>query len=283
VQRRYRAATQRIYCLDKRWIPDVGYNFAIEGSTQTMYTVAVRLPEVRPPAQPQPHALVEVLCTCPDFQKRHCSCKHIYFVFNVLGIPPGQEELLVQDILRYHALDPDPIDLTGEASANEVIDLTAPKDPWTSFGAAEDRIDLTASPRCKQRDFTGQDCCICYEPLMPSLDAIVDASSSAANAISEPPAAAAGGGVSSTRTRNATAKNARHNTSTASSAASSSSSSSSSSGTVPEALVWCSKGCGNTLHQVCFLRWKCRQDAARQACRCPQCRAPMDGRSVCRA
>lgn len=77
--RQQRAATQRILLLGFRSLSSYEFRFEILGSSRSEYEVVFRRLD-------QPESEVSYLCTCPDFERRLRCCKHIYFVFRILGL-----------------------------------------------------------------------------------------------------------------------------------------------------------------------------------------------------
>ncbi len=133
-ERKQRGLTQRIYYIGH----SISLNFLvfqIAGTTGNTYDVTVDYEDN------------QVTCTCPDFKRRHMTCKHIYFV--LIRIFGTQEETPT----------------TGELvlfvqSANENMDL--------NFSNPEEKKEgpnQSDKPQVPQRPFNGENCPICLEEL----------------------------------------------------------------------------------------------------------------------
>jgi hypothetical protein len=90
----------------------------------------------------------DTTCTCLDFKTRGCTCKHIFcLLFRMLRFPINENEEM-----------PD-LKKIWERAQNDVKEL------FSANPLPEYKVDVVKLDEVSQRDWKGEDCGICCEPM----------------------------------------------------------------------------------------------------------------------
>lgn len=134
--RRARGLTERIYLLEASVDCQTSWTLRILASSMNIYTIHLS-PEF-------------VGCSCPDFQKRHSICKHLFFVvLRVLRNVPAEVRLeTVEDIKLAFA---------------DVLHPILLETLHTRIGDNADSMNATNSTNNNNVYDVHETCCICFE------------------------------------------------------------------------------------------------------------------------
>src|SRR5688572_19661339 len=133
-----RALSQRLFVLakenDNKWI--------VKGSQKNIYDVLYDK---------------NFICSCPAFEQRHKSCKHIYFIFyRVLKLP------------QHRRIDTNEIEnALRKISLNN--DFLAPQDLQIKYAEMISKLNH----QVLRKEWKGQDCPICYEPMQEKEESVI--------------------------------------------------------------------------------------------------------------